>query len=70
LLTALLKAVSREQKGSKMRKLWADKQKIGKVPVDNAWCDRCCDTAAVLVRGKWHCASCGTTKIEREKALK
>lgn len=49
------------------RILWADKHNIGDVATKDAWCDRCCDTAALLVLGKWHCGSCGSTKIKLAK---
>lgn len=49
----------------KAHQLWADKQNIpATAPVKDAWCEKCCDTAALHFAGKWHCGSCGTTEIE------
>jgi ribosomal protein S27AE len=53
---------------TEQRTLWADKRKVGRVPIQDAWCDRCCDTAALYVLGKWHCGSCGSTKIKQSKS--
>lgn len=52
-----------ENRCMKTTKLWADREKIENVPVKDAWCEQCCDTAALWVKGKWHCGSCGTTDI-------
>lgn len=49
--------------------LWADKHNIGKVPARDAYCNKCCDTAALKVLGKWHCGSCGSTRLHFPEAL-